>query len=88
MTAPRSAMARLESLKNPTNPQDLDLTLLAVTVEEAARRLSIGRTTMYGLIRDGAVQTVPFGRSRRVPVQALNDYLTQHMRTSNHHAAA
>lgn len=81
-------MARLESLKNPKNPQDLDLTLLAVTVEEAARRLSIGRTTMYGLIRDGAIRTVPFGRSRRVPVQALNDYLTQHMSTSNHHTAA
>ncbi|MEU8854215.1 MULTISPECIES: helix-turn-helix domain-containing protein [Streptomyces] len=88
MTAPRSAMPRLELLKNDENPQDFDLTLLAVTVEEAARRLSIGRTTMYGLIRDGAVQTVPFGRSRRVPVQALINYLNQHMQTSNNHAAA
>ncbi|MGW2281990.1 helix-turn-helix domain-containing protein [Streptomyces sp. NPDC001770] len=81
-------MSRLESLKNNENPQDTDLTLLAVTVEEAARRLSIGRTTMYGLIRDGAVGTVPFGRSRRVPVQVLSDYLNQHTQVSDHHAAA
>ncbi|MDQ1046811.1 helix-turn-helix domain-containing protein [Streptomyces sp. V4I2] len=60
---------------------DFDSTLLAVTVEEAARRLSIGRTTMYALIRDGAVQTVPIGRSRRVPVQALSDYLAQNMQS-------
>ncbi|MET8513283.1 helix-turn-helix domain-containing protein [Streptomyces sp. NPDC005134] len=59
-----------------------------LTVEEAARRLSIGRTTMYGLIRDGAVPTVPFGRCRRVPVQALVDYLTQRMQTRSNHAAA
>ncbi|WP_327390391.1 helix-turn-helix domain-containing protein [Streptomyces microflavus] len=81
-------MPRLELLKNDENPQDFDPTLLAVKVEEAARRLSIGRTTMYGLIRDGAVQTVPFGRSRRVPVQVLIDYLDQNMQTGNDHAAA
>ncbi|MET7583707.1 helix-turn-helix domain-containing protein [Streptomyces microflavus] len=81
-------MPRLELLKNDENPQDFDPTLLAVKVEEAARRLSIGRTTMYGLIRDGVVQTVPFGRSRRVPVQVLIDYLKQNMQTGNNHAAA
>jgi excisionase family DNA binding protein len=67
---------------------DFDPTLLAVRVEEAARRLSIGRTTMYALIRDGAVQTVPIGRSRRVPVQALSDYLAQRMQPRPIHAVA
>ncbi|MGW3629114.1 helix-turn-helix domain-containing protein [Streptomyces sp. NPDC005122] len=67
---------------------DFDLTLLAVTVEEAARRLSIGRTTMYALIRDGAVRTVPIGRSRRVPVQALADYLAQRMQSRSTNAVA
>ncbi len=65
-----------------------DPTLLAVRVEEAARRLSIGRTTMYALIRDGAVQTVPIGRSRRVPVQALSDYLAQRMQSRPINAVA
>ncbi|MDG5807477.1 helix-turn-helix domain-containing protein [Streptomyces ossamyceticus] len=67
---------------------DFDPTLLAVRVEEAARRLSIGRTTMYALIRDGAVQTVPIGRSRRVPVQALSDYLAQRMQSQSTNAVA
>ncbi|MFE7033501.1 helix-turn-helix domain-containing protein [Streptomyces sp. NPDC057621] len=70
-------------------PEDnFDPTLLAVRVEEAARRLSIGRTTMYALIRDGAVQTVPIGRSRRVPVQALSDYLAQLMQSQSTNAVA
>ncbi|KUN57515.1 excisionase [Streptomyces canus] len=67
---------------------DFDPTLLAVRVEEAARRLSIGRTTMYALIRDGAVQTVPIGRSRRVPVQALSDFLAQRMQSISTNAVA
>ncbi|MEV7136668.1 helix-turn-helix domain-containing protein [Streptomyces tauricus] len=70
-------------------PEDnFDPSLLAVRVEEAARRLSIGRTTMYALIRDGAVQTVPIGRSRRVPVQALSDYLAQRMQSQSTNAVA
>ncbi|WP_308296027.1 helix-turn-helix domain-containing protein [Streptomyces sp. ISL-96] len=62
-----------------SSEDEFDPTLLALTVEEAARRISVGRTTMYALIRDGAVQTVPIGRLRRVPVQALSDYLTAQM---------
>ena len=67
---------------------DFDPTLLAVRVEEAARRLSIGRTTMYALIRDGVVQTVPIGRFRRVPVQALSDFLAQRMQSISTNAVA
>ncbi|WP_442819662.1 helix-turn-helix domain-containing protein [Streptomyces sp. NBC_00841] len=81
-------MALVQMHKTDAIRADFDPSLLAVTVEEAARRLSIGRTTMYGLIRDGAVPTVPFDRSRRVPVQALVDYLTQRMQTRSNHAAA
>ncbi|WP_353943705.1 helix-turn-helix domain-containing protein [Streptomyces sp. HUAS MG91] len=60
---------------------EFDPTLLALTVEEAARRLSVGRTTMYALIRDGAVETVPIGRLRRVPVKAISAYLETRMQT-------
>lgn len=76
----------------PTEPDviegDFDPTLLALTVEEAARRLSIGRTTMYALIRAGAIQTVPIGRLRRVPVQAISDYLADRMQSNSQPAAA
>ncbi|WP_406478350.1 helix-turn-helix domain-containing protein [Streptomyces platensis] len=67
---------------------EFDPTLLALTVEEAARRLSVGRTTMYALIRDGAVETVPIGRLRRVPVKAISAYLDAHMQPSPKSAAA
>ncbi|MFH9870271.1 helix-turn-helix domain-containing protein [Streptomyces lydicus] len=67
---------------------EFDPTLLALTVEEAARRLSVGRTTMYALIRDGAVETVPIGRLRRVPVRAINAYLDARMQSRPKSAAA
>ncbi len=37
-----------------------------LTVEEAAARLSIGRTMMYELLSTGAVESVTIGRLRRV----------------------
>ncbi|MFE9060463.1 helix-turn-helix domain-containing protein [Streptomyces violaceusniger] len=76
----------------PTEPDadevDFDPTLLALRVEEAARRLSVGRTTMYALIRDGVIPTVLIGRLRRVPVQAISDYLADRMRPNSQTTAA
>ncbi|MFF0745648.1 helix-turn-helix domain-containing protein [Streptomyces sp. NPDC004111] len=79
-TAPQPTPAPIDSGPDPT--------LIALKVEEAARRLSIGRTTMFALIRDGAIQTVRIGHLRRVPVQALNDYLTARMQPHGQHLAA
>jgi excisionase family DNA binding protein len=45
------------------------------TVEQAAEQLSIGRTTMFALIKSGQVATVKVGRLRRVPATALDDYV-------------
>ncbi|MEV7400121.1 helix-turn-helix domain-containing protein [Streptomyces sp. NPDC091267] len=81
-------MALVPTHEPDSSEADLDLTLLAVTVEEAARRLSIGRTTMFGLIRDGAIRSVPFGRSRRVPVQELIDHLARRMQAGSNRTAA
>jgi len=52
-----------------------DTTLVALTVEEAARRLGVGRTTMYSLVASGQVQSVRIGRLRRIPTEALAAYL-------------
>lgn len=52
-----------------------DPTLVALTVEEAARRISVGRTTMYTLIASGAVRSVQVGRLRRIPARALDEYI-------------
>ncbi|MEC3995312.1 helix-turn-helix domain-containing protein [Actinacidiphila sp. DG2A-62] len=52
-----------------------DPTLVALTVEEAARRLSVGRTTMYALLASGEIPSVTVGRLRRIPAEALNQYV-------------
>ncbi|MEO7194316.1 MAG: excisionase family DNA-binding protein [Pseudonocardiaceae bacterium] len=45
-----------------------------LTVEEAAGRLSISRTTMYALLKDGQVNSVRIGRLRRIPFEELAIY--------------
>jgi excisionase family DNA binding protein len=48
-----------------------------LTVEAAAQRLSIGRTTMYALLKDGQINSVRIGRLRRIPADALTAYITR-----------
>lgn len=48
-----------------------------LTVEAAAARLSVGRTTMYALLKTGAIESVRVGRLRRVPAAALTAYVTR-----------
>ncbi|MDX3537408.1 excisionase family DNA-binding protein [Streptomyces sp. MB09-01] len=55
----------------------IDLTLVLLTVEEAARRLRIGRTLCFRLIGTGELESVPVGRLRRVPVGAVHDYVAR-----------
>jgi excisionase family DNA binding protein len=56
---------------------DDDAVSINLTIEEAARRLRIGRTLMYSLVTTGQIRSVTIGRLRRVPVQCLDEYLTQ-----------
>jgi excisionase family DNA binding protein len=46
-----------------------------LTVEEAAQRLGIGRTTMYRLVSSGEVESVTLGRLRRVPSECLDEFV-------------
>lgn len=47
---------------------------ILLTVDEAARRLGIGRSFLYSLLRSGEVDSVKIGRSRRIPVKALQAF--------------
>jgi len=47
---------------------------LLLTVEEAAERLGIGRTTTWALIRANELESVRIGRLRRVHVDAVATY--------------
>lgn len=77
-------------MTRPTNPTPTtdDTTLLLLTVEEAARRLSISRTTAYALIGSGDLASVPVGRLRRVPTEALTEYIANLRRRTNRTAQA
>jgi len=50
--------------------------ILAVRVEEAARRLSISRSLAWSMVWSGELRSVYLGRRRLVPVQALSELLT------------
>ena len=60
------------------NSEDSSLDhVLLLTPEEAARRLSIGRTTIYALMTSGDLPSVTIGRCRRVPVSALRSFVVR-----------
>lgn len=48
-----------------------------LTVEAAAVQLSIGRTSMFALIKAGDIESVKVGHLRRVPADALTRYVQQ-----------
>lgn len=64
-----AAPTRLRPYVNSTE------TRLVLTIEEAARRLGIGRTLMYALVTSGAIRSVTIGRLRRIPIQCLDEYV-------------
>ncbi|TWP51530.1 helix-turn-helix domain-containing protein [Lentzea tibetensis] len=52
---------------------------IVLTVEQAAKRLNIGRTLMYELVSNGEVESVHIGRLRRIPLDALTRYVAKLM---------
>lgn len=50
---------------------------LLLTVVEAAQMLSVGRTTLFGLIRSGQLASVRIGSARRVSVRAIEEFVDQ-----------
>jgi excisionase family DNA binding protein len=60
---------------------------LLLTVEEAARRLRIGRTLVYQLISSGKLESVKVGRLRRVPAECLPAYVATLRRARSSEAA-
>lgn len=44
-------------------------------VNEVAQQLGVGLTTAKALIKSGELRSVKIGRARRVPAEALHDYV-------------
>jgi excisionase family DNA binding protein len=48
---------------------------LLLTPVEAANALSIGRSRLYELLGQNVIRSVTIGKSRRVPAEALSEYV-------------
>ncbi|WP_244200007.1 excisionase family DNA-binding protein [Amycolatopsis thailandensis] len=59
----------MSSPENAKAPREM------LTVEQAADRLSVSRTTMFALLRDEVVPSVLVGRYRRIPADELAAYV-------------
>lgn len=55
--------------------EDVSVAPLLLTVEQAAKRLGVGRTTFYALVMSGEIESVPLGRLRRIPAECLDEYV-------------
>ena len=49
-----------------------------VTVKEAQELLRVGRTTVFKLISDGALQTVRIGRCLRIRRRSISRFIRDH----------
>ena len=78
-SAPKSKVAQKKTAKKaaPQQPQQQPLytSELLLTVDQAARKLGIGKSLMYKLIWDGDVASLTIGRFRRVAVAELARYI-------------
>ncbi len=53
---------------------------LLLTPAQAAERLSIARSSLYQLLLVGEIVSITIGRSRRIPLEALTEYLDRKVR--------
>lgn len=56
---------------------------VVLTVEEAAERLGVGRTLVYALVKSGEIESICIGRLRRIPCDALDDFVSRLRRLAN-----
>lgn len=55
--------------------EEMENSVLLLTVKEAAKRLSLARSTLYQLVLTHQIESIKIGRSRRVPLDALTAYI-------------
>jgi len=53
------------------------MTRLLLTVPEAAEALAISRSKLYQLLASGAIASIRIDGSRRIPLTALEEYVTR-----------
>lgn len=56
---------------------------LLLRVEEAARMLSLSRTTVYLLLESGQLPSIKCGTARRIPRTALDEWIARQLESSH-----
>jgi excisionase family DNA binding protein len=59
------------------NPDLAAIRPLAVTIEQAAKMLGVGRATLYKLVMRGEIASFTVGRARRIAIVALEAYVAR-----------
>ncbi len=54
---------------------------LLLTIEQAAKRLTVGRCTMQDLVISKEVRSFKIGKLRRIPPEALDEYIARKMQS-------
>ncbi len=52
---------------------------LLLTMDEAARALGLGVTSFYDLVMKKQIASIKIGRSRRVPIAALEEFVARQL---------
>ncbi|MCG2786894.1 MAG: helix-turn-helix domain-containing protein [Anaerolineae bacterium] len=66
---------KIGQIPAPYNGEDV----VFLTIEEVFKRLYLGRSTAYGLVKTGEIPSLTFGKSIRVPEYLLNSYITENL---------
>lgn len=53
---------------------------LLLTIPEAAASLALSRSHVYELVQCGDITTIKVGRSRRVPIAALEEFVARQLK--------
>jgi excisionase family DNA binding protein len=65
------------SIGNNEQPPESERVLL--TVNDCCRRLQLSRPTVYELINSGELRSICFGRARRIPARALEEFVARRL---------
>lgn len=60
---------------------------LLLTVNEVCSRLHLGRCTVYNLIASGKLRSFKVGKARRIPSEALAEYIARELGDSATHGS-
>jgi excisionase family DNA binding protein len=70
-----STVRQTRDARERTMSETVEVDRLLLRPEEVARALGVGRTLVFELIRTGELRSVKIGKSRRMPTEAMREYV-------------